>query len=158
MGAPQTETAAASRIAKDCQLEGDLQFTGAVFLSGEIRGSITCDGTLTVEAGARIDGRVRTGMLIVRGKLKGDIAASRGIEVHTGGEIDGVIYAPSISVARGTRIDGDVMIAPERSEAHMRRAEAMADLEARRQKLPAAAASTATAPASAAGDAPPSGG
>lgn len=158
MGAPQTETAAASRIAKDCRLEGDLTFTGPVHLSGEIRGSVTCDGTLTVEAGARIDGRVRTVVLVVRGKLRGDIAASQGIEVQTGGEIDGVIYAPSISVAKGTRIDGDVMIAPERSEAHVRRAEAMADLEARRQKLPAATApAAAPAPAPLAGNVLPSG-
>jgi cytoskeletal protein CcmA (bactofilin family) len=150
MAAAQTETAAGSRIAKDCRLEGDLVFTGPVHLAGEIRGSVTCDGTLLVEPGARIDGRVRVVTLVVQGKLKGDICASQLIEVQTGGEIDGVIYAPSISVAKGTRIDGDVMIAPERSEAHVRRAEAMAELEVRRQKLPAA---TAIAPAPA--EAPP---
>jgi cytoskeletal protein CcmA (bactofilin family) len=149
MGAPQTDTAAASRIARGCRLDGELSFAGPTYVAGEILGSVTCDGTLTVEAGARIEGRVQAHTLIVRGTLKGDIAASQGIEVQTGGQIDGVIYAPSISVARGTRIDGDVMIAPERSSAHLHRAEARAEPEARGQGRPAAA------PAPPAGDAPP---
>lgn len=137
MGAQiQADTAITSRIAKGCQLEGELTFTGALHLSGHIRGSLTCEGSLVVEPGASIEGRVRAADIIVRGSLKGDIAASHLIEVHTGGRIDGVIYAPSISAAPGTQIDGDVMIAPERSEAHIRRADALAELAARKRRLP----------------------
>ncbi|MFN3312863.1 MAG: polymer-forming cytoskeletal protein [Hyphomonas sp.] len=147
MAAQTQADVATSRIAPDCRLEGELVFSGPVHLSGHILGSLTCEGCLTVEAGASIEGRVRAADIIVRGSVKGDIAASRLIEVHTGGQIDGVIFAPSITAASGTRIDGDVMIAPERPETHIRRAdEAMALLTARRRQ-PSKAEPRAASPA-----------
>lgn len=139
MAAQTQADVAASRIAADCRLEGELVFSGPVHLSGHVLGSLACDGCLTVEAGASIEGRVRAADIIVRGSVRGDIAASRMIEVHTGGQIDGVIFAPSITAASGTRIDGDVMIAPERPESHIRRAEeAMAQLAAQKPQQPKA--------------------
>ncbi len=135
MAAQTQADVAPSRIAPDCRLEGELVFGGPVHLSGQVIGSLTCEGCLTVEAGASVEGRVRAADIIVRGSIKGDIAASRLIDVHTGGQIDGVIFAPSITAAPGTRIDGDVMIAPERPETHIRRAdEAIALLDARRHR------------------------
>lgn len=126
MGSEKTPRNAGSVIASGCRIEGDLSLNGPLVLEGEIFGQVICEGTLIVSAGARIEGSVRASEILVQGRVTGDIAANLAIEVSHGGQLKGVIYSPSIRAEGLTLIDGDVMIAPERSASHVSRGAALA--------------------------------
>jgi len=126
MGSEKTPRNSGSVIAPGCRIDGDLSLTGPLVLEGEVFGQVICEGTLIVGPKARIEGSVQASEIIVQGRVKGDIAASRAIEVSDGGQLEGVIYSPSIRAEGLTLIDGDVIIAPERSASHVSRGAALA--------------------------------
>lgn len=116
-------------ICAGCRIDGNLKFAGSLRLGGEVLGDVSCDGTLTLEPAARIRGRVRASEIIVMGAIVGEIVASRRIEVGAGGIIEGSIFAPSMRVEGNARVDGDLLIAPERSTGHTERAKILAVLK-----------------------------
>lgn len=125
--APQNGTL--NVIAAGCRILGDMTISGSLRLGGEVLGDVTCEGALTVEAGASIRGRVSAAEITVLGTLIGEIVASRRIEVSKGARIEGSIFAPSMKVEGNACVDGDLLIAPERSAAHAERAKTLALLK-----------------------------
>lgn len=118
-----------SMIAAGCRLEGQLNFTGPVRVAGEIRGDIACDGLLVIEAGGHVEGRVTAADITVLGAVLGEVIVSRRLEVGMGARVEGSIYSPSMRVEGNARIDGDVLIAPERSSSHIERAKTLPALQ-----------------------------
>lgn len=117
-------------IAAGCRVKGDLILSGSLRLGGEVLGDVSCDGTLIVEAGGQIKGRVHAADIVIKGRIIGEIAARRRIEVGTGGHAEGSIFAPSMSVEGNAHVDGDLLIAPERTQGHLDRAKSIAVLKA----------------------------
>ena len=116
-------------IAAGCRVIGDLKISGSLRLGGEVLGDVHCDGALVVEAGARIKGRVSAGEMLVMGTLIGEIVATRKIDVTTGARVEGSIFSPFMKVEGNACVDGDLLIAPERSPAHVERAKDLAILK-----------------------------
>ncbi|MBY9065581.1 polymer-forming cytoskeletal protein [Hyphomonas sp. WL0036] len=112
-------------ISAGCRVVGNLTFSGSLRLGGEVEGDVICDGLLTVDAGAQINGRVRAGEITVMGKIIGEIVAVRRIEVGRGAHVEGSVFSPSMLVEGNARVDGDLLIAPERSQAHIDRAKTL---------------------------------
>ncbi|MFN4025192.1 MAG: polymer-forming cytoskeletal protein [Hyphomonas sp.] len=120
-------------ISAGCRIEGEMSFPGSLRLGGQVRGDVRCEGTLTIEVGGILEGTIRAGEIIVHGSALGEVIAVRRLEVSPGGRVEGSIYAPSMKVEGNARIDGDVLIAPERTPSHAERA----------RTLPAVRAATA---------------
>lgn len=95
-------------------LEGKFVFSGPVLVSAHLRGSITTDNLLVIEAGAVIEGQVCATAIVVHGKIKGSVSASESIEAWPGCSLEGRAYAPSMRVEEGASILADILIAPER--------------------------------------------
>lgn len=125
--APQNGTG--NVLAAGCRVVGDLTISGSLRLGGDVLGDVICEGALTVEAGASIRGRVSAAEITVMGTLIGEIVAARRIEVSRGARIEGSIFSPSMKVEGNACVDGDLLIAPERSSAHAERAKALTPLK-----------------------------
>jgi len=123
-------------IAAGCRVIGNLTLTGSLRLGGEVLGDVQCEGALTVDAGASIQGRVSASDITVLGKIVGEIIAVRRIDVGKGAHIEGSIFAPSMRVEGNACVDGDLLISPERSPEHAERAKNLSILKPAPQALP----------------------
>lgn len=115
-------------IAAGGKLEGKFRFVGPVIIGAHIRGDVESDDLILVEASGRIEGRVRAATLVVHGAVNGDIEASKSLEVCTGGRLEGVAFSPSMKVEERTIVSADLLIAPERTVAHINKAASVPDL------------------------------
>lgn len=109
-------------IAAGGKLEGKFRFSGPVIVGAEIIGDVDSDDMILVEATGKIEGRVRATTLIIHGTVKGDVEASVSLEVCAGGRLEGFAFSPSMKVEERTVVSADMLIAPERSKAHLERA------------------------------------
>lgn len=94
-------------------LEGKLAFAGPTMLSAHLKGDISTDSLLVVEAGAIIEGNVSGTVIIVHGEIRGSVSASEVIEAWPGSRLEGRAYAPSMRVEEGASILADLLIAPQ---------------------------------------------
>ena len=131
-------------IATGGRVEGKFQFVGPVIIGGHVRGEVETDDLILVEAGGRIDGRVRATTVIIHGIVRGDVEASKTLEVCSGGRLEGVAFAPSMKVEERTLVSADLLIAPERTVAHINKAASVPDLS---NVAPLSPARTDAAPA-----------
>jgi len=131
-------------IAAGGKLEGKFRFVGPVIIGAQIRGDVESDDLILVEATGRIEGRIRAATLVVHGAVSGDIEASRSLEVCSGGRLEGIAFSPSMKVEERTHVSADLLIAPERTVAHINKAASVPDLS----NVAPLAPSRAEAPAS----------
>jgi len=115
-------------IAAGGKLEGKFHFVGPVIIGAHIRGDVESDDLILVEATGRIEGRIRAATLVIHGAVSGDIEASKSLEVCTGGRLEGVAFSPSMKVEERTIVSADLLIAPERTVAHINKAASVPDL------------------------------
>jgi cytoskeletal protein CcmA (bactofilin family) len=115
-------------IAAGGKLEGKFHFVGPVIIGAHIRGDVESDDLILVEATGRIEGRIRAATLVVHGAVCGDIEASKSLEVCTGGRLEGIAFSPSMKVEERTIVSADLLIAPERTVAHINKAASVPDL------------------------------
>lgn len=108
--------------------EGKFNFTGPVIIGAHVRGDVSSDDMVLVEPTGRLEGRIRAATLVVHGAVSGDIEASRSLEVCSGGRLEGIAYAPSMKVEERTIVSADLLIAPERTVAHINKAASVPDL------------------------------
>ena len=126
--AKPAKAGAGNSIAAGGRLEGKFRFSGPVIVGAEIRGDLECDDLIVVEATGKIEGRVRAATLIIHGAVSGDVEASRALEVCVGGRLEGVAFSPSMRVEERTFVSADLLIAPERTVAHINKAASVPDL------------------------------
>ncbi len=115
-------------IAAGGHLEGKFTFVGPVIVGGLVRGEIEADDLVLIETGGRIEGRLRAATVIIHGAVSGEIEASRGLEICSGGRLEGIAWSPSMRVEERTVVSADLLIAPERTVAHLNRAASVPDL------------------------------
>jgi cytoskeletal protein CcmA (bactofilin family) len=130
-------------IAAGGKLEGKFRFVGPVIIGAQIRGDVESDDLILVEASGRIEGRIRAATLVVHGAVSGDIEASKSLEVCSGGRLEGVAFSPSMKVEERTLVSADLLIAPERTVAHINKASSVPDLSNVAPLAPSRAEATA---------------
>ncbi|MFN4225110.1 MAG: polymer-forming cytoskeletal protein [Hyphomonas sp.] len=115
-------------LAAGGRFEGTFRFLGPVIVGGQLRGDVETDDMVLIEASGSIEGRIRAATVIVHGAVKGDVEAGRSLEVCSGGRLEGSAFSPSMRVEERTIVSADILIAPERSVAHINRAARVPDL------------------------------
>jgi len=97
-----------SLIASDITIEGKIEGTGHVRISGKFKGDVNVQGDLTIEKDAKLNGSVRAKRVTVAGELEGNIDAASQVELQQSGVLIGDLKAGSLTVAAGSRMRGQV--------------------------------------------------
>jgi cytoskeletal protein CcmA (bactofilin family) len=97
-----------SVIAADLTIEGKIVGSGHVRIAGRFKGDVHCEGNLTIDSGAHLDGQVRASVVAVGGQLNGNIENAKRVELLETGVINGDVKAGSLTVAAGSRMRGNV--------------------------------------------------
>ena len=95
-----------SVIASELTIEGKIEGSGHVRIAGRFKGDVNVQGTVTIEAGARLTGGVRATTVIIAGQLDGNIDAASRVELVETGVLNGDLKAGSLIVAAGSRMRG----------------------------------------------------
>ncbi len=96
----------------DSNVDGTLQFDGALQIDGTFRGAIKSSDVLVVGPRAEIAASITCGTAIVSGQIVGNITASDGVELRSGARVKGDVTAPSLSVEKGAMFDGASRMEP----------------------------------------------
>ena len=110
---PERSPAAPARpgesvLAAGLTIEGKIEGNGNVRVAGTFKGTVTVQGELTIEPGAKVEGEVRADAVLVGGEVRGQIAASSRVELHDSGVLVGDLKAGSLTVAAGSKMRGKV--------------------------------------------------
>jgi cytoskeletal protein CcmA (bactofilin family) len=97
-----------SVIAADLTIEGKIVGAGHVRIAGRFKGDVQCEGNLTIDPGAHLDGQVKASVVAVGGQLNGNIENAKRVELLETGVINGDVKAGSLTVAAGSRMRGNV--------------------------------------------------
>ena len=89
-------------------IEGKIEGSGNVRVSGRFKGNITVKGEFTIEPGASIEGQVTADAVLVGGEVRGQIVASSRVEFKESGVLIGDLKAGSLTVAAGSKMRGKV--------------------------------------------------
>ena len=99
---------AESVIAAGLTIEGTIAGNGDVRIAGQFKGDVNVQGSLTIEAGAKLVGGVRASNVIIDGELEGNIDAATRVELRSTGVLNGNLNTGSLTVAAGSRMRGQV--------------------------------------------------
>jgi hypothetical protein len=94
-------------LSRGVSIKGSIKFLNALFIDGEVEGTIDSAGTLTIGEHARIRGKIRTKSVKVRGTVDGNIFITEGCELHAGCTLRG-----DIATFCGSAKVGDGEVAP----------------------------------------------
>lgn len=100
--------ASESVIGADLAIEGSITGAGSVRLAGRFTGDVTVDGTVTIEAGAKLAGSVRAHGIAIAGELDGNVVKASRVDVQASGVLVGDLKADTLTVAAGSRVRGHI--------------------------------------------------
>src|SRR5207249_244154 len=95
-----------SLIAADITIEGKIEGGGSVRIAGKFQGDVNVQGDLTIEAGAKLTGRVRADKVTIAGELEGNVEQASRVNLLETGVVIGDLKAGSLTVATGARMRG----------------------------------------------------
>ena len=94
-----------SVIAAGTKIIGDVSAKDSLFIDGEIEGTVSSDGTITIGKHGSVVGNIQTSRIVIggamRGKLECDIC-----EILTSGQMRGDVYSSSLVIEAGGTLEG----------------------------------------------------
>lgn len=95
---------AASLIAENVSLTGDLVSDGEVHLDGQVQGDVRVD-RLTLGASGVVEGAITADLVEIRGRVQGSITA-RSVRLHASADVEGDICHAELAMEAGARFTG----------------------------------------------------
>lgn len=108
VGKGEGDHSSATLIARGVRVEGEFVSQGDVTIEGEVSGTLTCSGTLTVGVEAKIKADVKANDVVVGGIIDGNITAARKLELKSGSRVTGDVVCEVIMVEAGASLNGKV--------------------------------------------------
>ena len=102
-------------LSRGVSINGDVTFRTELVIDGEIKGSVTSAGGLTVGEHGRIVGDINVGVISVHGTVEGNISASERCTLASGATLRGDIAAPRLAVDENATFLGSARITPKRA-------------------------------------------
>lgn len=90
--------------------QGDLQCQGDLVVGGSVTGDCIVQGSFTLTAGARWEGRLQARDAMIAGEVVGELRIEEKIEIRKSARLRGSVSARSIAVAQGALIEGDLAV------------------------------------------------
>ncbi|WP_298441880.1 polymer-forming cytoskeletal protein [uncultured Ferrimonas sp.] len=92
-------------IAADCQLNGDLQISSDCMIDGTIFGSLSVQGSVTIDQQGVVDGHLEADEVRVSGQFKGKLKCKR-LSISANGLVDGEVMSDKIEIFDGGQFIG----------------------------------------------------
>ena len=96
---------AAIAIERNSKFSGQLKFSGAIAIEGQVDGELVAE-RIVIHEGGVVNATVEGNTVVVAGTVKGDIYARNELEILPSGVVHGSVTAPAINVRRGGRVEG----------------------------------------------------
>jgi len=99
---------ASTVIGAGITIEGEVTADEEIIVQGIIRGKLTTQDAVVVEAGATIEADVSAASVVVGGNVTGDVTASDRVDLQAGGKLVGDVKAARLTIADGASFKGNV--------------------------------------------------
>jgi cytoskeletal protein CcmA (bactofilin family) len=101
-------------LSSGVSIKGDVIFRTELVIDGEVEGSISSSGTLTIGEHGRIRGEIKAGTVTVRGTVEGNVSALDRCALEAGSTLHGDIEAPRLAVDENAAFFGSAKISAKR--------------------------------------------
>jgi cytoskeletal protein CcmA (bactofilin family) len=108
-------TGSGGLLSRGVSIKGSVKFRNELLIDGEVQGTITSTGILTIGEHARIHGEIRAKSVKVRGSVEGDIFATERCELQAGCMLRGDIETPRLVVDENVTFFGNAKVATSSS-------------------------------------------
>lgn len=105
-GFSTTGGAAQTVIARGVRVDGDFRSQGNVSIEGELVGSLTCGGHLTIGPEASIQAAVTADEATIAGTVEGNLQIARKVELKATAKLKGDITAETVAIEPGATLVG----------------------------------------------------
>lgn len=102
--APSRKALAASLIAENVSINGDLASDGDVQLDGKVRGDLRV-GRLTIGESGQVEGHIEAEAVDIRGRVTGSVTA-QAVRLYATAQVTGDITHAQLAVDAGARFEG----------------------------------------------------
>ena len=89
-------------------IEGEITSEEEVVVAGTVRGKLSAEGPVTIEAGAVVEADIGASSLSVGGHVTGNVAASDRVDLLGGARLVGDVKAARLTIADGASFKGNV--------------------------------------------------
>ena len=98
-------------IAANAKVEGDIRFSGELYVSGSVTGNITAEksgkgNTLVVSESGSVKGDVRVANAVIGGNVEGDMHVRERLEVSKTAKMRGDVYYKLVELNLGAVVEG----------------------------------------------------
>lgn len=97
-----------TRIGEGCSFEGRIDGSDHCTVSGKVTGECDLSGVLRIKKNGSWQGNIDADVVVIAGTVEGNVSAKSKIELSHSGRVVGNIKAPSIAIAEGGTIDGEI--------------------------------------------------
>jgi cytoskeletal protein CcmA (bactofilin family) len=102
-----------SHVGQAARIRGDLNFSGALHVDGEVVGNVTAsegpDQVLVISEQGRIVGEVRCANIVVNGCIEGPVFSSGQLELQPKGRILGDVQYKLLEMHGGAAVTGKLL-------------------------------------------------
>lgn len=99
---------ASTVIGQGITIEGEVTGDDDVVVHGIIRGKLSCQDTVVIEATATVEANVSGSSVVVAGSVTGDVSAADRVDLQPGGRLIGDVKAARLTIADGASFKGSV--------------------------------------------------
>jgi cytoskeletal protein CcmA (bactofilin family) len=103
-------------IARGVKMEGDFTSQGDVVIEGEVHGTLSTGGKLTVGSEAVIKADVTANEAEVAGRIEGNLHLSHELILHASARVKGDVTVEHATIESGAALEGKVEIGKRSSE------------------------------------------
>jgi cytoskeletal protein CcmA (bactofilin family) len=107
-------TAAATVIAREARVDGQISGRGAVRIEGRLKGSVLLEAPLEIVEGAEVEADIHGTSVRVAGTVTGNVTGSEVVELLATAVVKGDVAAPALHVVEGARLEGRVQMQLEK--------------------------------------------
>jgi cytoskeletal protein CcmA (bactofilin family) len=109
------QTAAATVIAREARVEGQVSGASAVRIEGHLKGSIRLEAPLEILEGAEVEADVQATSVRVAGAVTGNVSGTKLVELLATAVVKGDVTAPALHVVEGAKLEGRVQMRVEKT-------------------------------------------
>ncbi|MFO0760386.1 MAG: polymer-forming cytoskeletal protein [Byssovorax sp.] len=95
-------------IGQGITIEGELTSDEEVVVAGTVRGKLSADGPVTVDAGAVVEADIGASTLSIGGSVTGNVSATERVDLLAGARLIGDVKAARLTIADGASFKGNV--------------------------------------------------